>query len=274
MRPNREVLIAVLIAISIALIALDSIIELSELARHAVYFSDLIICLTLAYDFVSRVFRAHDRIAYVRKYWYEVIALLPAYLFLIAEAQLAGAAVRLLRMVRVVRILRLSRVSVLLFARSAKLLVTVSRVLAHSKIAYLLVLELVIVFTSSTAVYAAESGLEASPIKSFFDAVWWAFTTITTVGYGDVVPVTAEGKGVGLLLMAAGIIIWSAIVSLLTVTLIEKKYEEGTLHQELRKLIKKYLDKQETLTVEERTILRKLIELTALNVNSSNFNES
>jgi len=63
--------------------------------------------------------------------------------------------------------------------------------------------------------------------------------------------------------MIFGIIIWSGIISLLTTAIIERRHEEKpNLKQELKTLIKKYIDKEKELTTEEKQILQKLIKLT------------
>ena len=60
----------------------------------------------------------------------------------------------------------------------------------------------------------AERGAQAASIKSFGDAIWWALTTVTTVGYGDHFPVTARGR-----LVAAGLMIGgTALLGVVTAT--------------------------------------------------------
>jgi len=70
------------------------------------------------------------------------------------------------------------------------------------------------VFVAALAVYDAEKG-SGGPIVSFGDAVWWAFETITTVGYGDYFPVTLEGRVVAVGLMIGGL----ALIGVVTATL-------------------------------------------------------
>jgi len=60
---------------------------------------------------------------------------------------------------------------------------------------YVLPLVLVIViFIGSIGIFSIESPYENSKINSFLDAIWWTVATLTTVGYGDVIPVTDAGK--------------------------------------------------------------------------------
>jgi voltage-gated potassium channel len=62
--------------------------------------------------------------------------------------------------------------------------------------------------------YLFESGSNPQ-VTRFFDALWWAFCTVTTVGYGDVTPVTTEGRVVGMILMVFGIFFFLSFSSLL-----------------------------------------------------------
>ncbi|OYT57370.1 MAG: hypothetical protein B6U76_01245 [Desulfurococcales archaeon ex4484_217_2] len=260
MKQTYEAIMVGLIFVSIALIVLDCVVELGAM-RDSVYLADLAICAILALDYAYRLLRSERKASFIRKYWYEILALIPAYLFLIVETQFLGAIFRSLRIIRAARILRLTKLT-LAATRIVKLITTVSRLFIRSKVAYLLALAFTIIMFSSTAIYAVEAELENTSIKSFFDAVWWSFTTVTTVGYGDIVPSTIEGKTIGIMLMISGIIVWSGIISLLTTAIIERKQEKPNLKQELKTLVKKYIDKEKQLTTEEKHLLQKILKLT------------
>ena len=60
-------------------------------------------------------------------------------------------------------------------------------------------------YVAAVQVTISERGVEGSNIKNFGDGLWWAVTTVTTVGYGDRFPVTTEGRLLAVLLMLAGI---------------------------------------------------------------------
>ncbi|WP_454194217.1 potassium channel family protein [Nocardia sp. Marseille-Q1738] len=62
-----------------------------------------------------------------------------------------------------------------------------------------------VILLCSLAFFDAEYGVQDSKIDSFGDALWWAMVSVTTVGYGDVYPVTTEGRFVSLILMTFGI---------------------------------------------------------------------
>jgi voltage-gated potassium channel len=68
-----------------------------------------------------------------------------------------------------------------------------------------------VVLVAALAVLDAERGAPGAKITSFGDAVWWTLSTVTTVGYGDLYPVTAEGRIVAATLMVAGIALLGVI---------------------------------------------------------------
>lgn len=83
-------------------------------------------------------------------------------------------------------------------------------------------------FVAAVAVLDAERESEGANIKSFGDALWWAATTITAVGYGDRFPTTAEGKWAGVGLMLGGIALAGTITAALASWSIEHL---GTVEQ-------------------------------------------
>jgi voltage-gated potassium channel len=66
-------------------------------------------------------------------------------------------------------------------------------------------------FAGALAVYAQERGVPGASMRTFGDAVWWTCATLTTVGYGDVAPVTAGGRVVAVGLMACGLALLGAV---------------------------------------------------------------
>lgn len=80
-----------------------------------------------------------------------------------------------------------------------------------------------------------ESGKPGASIHNLEDSVWWTITTITAVGYGDVVPVTLEGRALGVVLQIIGVILSSSIVGSIIVELHRKKddYEWDRISKKL-----------------------------------------
>jgi len=82
------------------------------------------------------------------------------------------------------------------------------------------------IFVAALAVLDAERG-QGGTIQSFGDAIWWAFVTITTVGYGDFVPVTVTGRIVAVGLMVGGLALLGVVTATLAPWLVEKVSTEA-----------------------------------------------
>ena len=88
-----------------------------------------------------------------------------------------------------------------------------------------------LIYTSSLAVFDKERYLPRATINSFGKAIWWSITTVTTVGYGDVYPVTNTGRVIAVLLMIGGISLVGVVTAALASWIIQRVAEEETLNQ-------------------------------------------
>ena len=138
-------------------------------------------------DYVLRLALAGHRWRFVRENWVDGVAV----------------ALPLLRPLRIVSLVRVARV---LDRRLTSTL--------HGRVAaYVTLTASLVVFMASLAVYDAERGAPDAQITAYGDAVWWALTTITTVGYGDEYPVTGQGRLVAVLLMISGIALLGVVTA-------------------------------------------------------------
>ncbi|MFD5014199.1 potassium channel family protein [Streptomyces chartreusis] len=86
------------------------------------------------------------------------------------------------------------------------------RISLHARvIAYASLATLLLGFAGSLAVYQAERGAPDATMKTFGDAVWWAAATLTTVGYGDITPVTTRGRSIAIAMMVGGLALLGAV---------------------------------------------------------------
>lgn len=139
-----------------------------------------------------------------------------------------GSEAFLLRLVRLMRILQLARLG--RFSRSMALVTrALSRRASELVLAFGLAMMLVVI--SSTMLYLIEGGIQPEAFGSIPRAMWWSIATLTTVGYGDVYPVTVLGRvfaavtalmGICLIAMPAGI-----FASALSDALADRRREEG-----------------------------------------------
>ena len=105
--------------------------------------------------------------------------------------------------------------------------------LAQNTLLFTLIIALILIFTIALLVLKAEQSNPHANITTYTNAVWWAFVTITTVGYGDYYPVTNLGRILALILMFSGLGIIGVLSSYLASMFIslqrrrERKKEEG-----------------------------------------------
>jgi len=91
----------------------------------------------------------------------------------------------------------------------------------------------IVVWVGSIMVLNAERLAPSASIKNFPDALWWAFETITTVGYGDFTPVTWVGRGYAVLIMFVGISIVGVVSASLAATLVKQNPSPPSPAQEV-----------------------------------------
>jgi voltage-gated potassium channel len=138
-------------------------------------------------DYLLRLTLADQRWRFVRQNWVDGLAVV-------------------LPLLRPLRVLSLVRVARVLDRRLTSTL--------HGRVAaYVTLTASLVVFMGSLAVFDAERGAPDASITGYGDAVWWALTTITTVGYGDEYPVTEEGRLVAVLLMVGGIALLGVVTA-------------------------------------------------------------
>jgi voltage-gated potassium channel len=188
--PGYQVYVLALSIFALVAIALQASPRLDDESRAILEYADWGVCALFFVDFLVCFARAPSKLRYMATWgWLDLVSCIPA----IDHFRWLGSA-RIVRILRVLRAVRASRlIAQLIIDRRGE-----SAILA----AWLGVLVLIVVASVSVLYFEVEPG---SNIRSAEDAIWWTFTTITGVGYGDRFPVTHEGRAIGVLLMMAGV---------------------------------------------------------------------
>jgi voltage-gated potassium channel len=114
---------------------------------------------------------------------------------------------------------------------------------------------------SGIGIYLIESPHEDAQITNLIDAFWWASATVTTVGYGDVVPVTEPGRILGIVLMFVGISIIGAFISALGARLVGSRIKKReTIESDTKSLIIKRISEIERLEKHEVDLLINMVK--------------
>ena len=111
------------------------------------------------------------------------------------------------------------------FHRRLRALRRIYRTIAHSNLPRTTVILILLYFASSLAVMIAEGGQK--PFNNIFNAAWWAVVTMSTTGYGDMIPATAAGRIVGGLVIAAGMIMVTVFTATVSSIFVTAKIREG-----------------------------------------------
>ncbi|MCL4214478.1 MAG: ion transporter [Gemmatimonadales bacterium] len=195
-----ELYMLALSAFSLVVLAGDTLLPLSSASHEVLGITDTALCVLFFGDFLRNVARARDRRRYLlREGWLDLISSIPAVdWFRLGRISRVARLVRLMRAVRSVRTIGL----------------VISRRRRESALLAAATLTIVLTVFASLAVLQFEQHPEAN-IRTGGDALWWAFATITTVGYGDRFPVTLEGRLIAAMLMAAGVALFGTLSGLI-----------------------------------------------------------
>jgi len=170
-------------------ILVDTVVVLPQETSVLLTYIDNAICVFFFIEFCIRFYKADDKIAFMKWGWIDLISSIPAISYL-----RAGRILRLIRLLRLIRAFRSTQMFVKhVFRNKAKGAFTSVTILA-----------ILLIIFSSIAILQVEKDPNSN-IKSAEDAIWWAYVTITTVGYGDKFPVTTEGRIIAAILMTAGV---------------------------------------------------------------------
>jgi voltage-gated potassium channel len=185
-------------ALAIVYVALGFIVDdLPAGDRPEIGAAELALTGLFILEFGSRILAARSRLDYLKGHWIDVIALAPP--------------IRIARPLRLLRLLRLVRA----FAGIYRAGLHLNALARHRGFAWLLLAWLGVMAVCSAWLYIAEHGINKA-VDNPFDALWWGVVTLTTVGYGDVTPVTTEGRIAAMALMLLGIGLFGAITATIT----------------------------------------------------------
>jgi voltage-gated potassium channel len=247
---NFEFFIISLTAFSVFLILLQFFYDPLGQALVAVFVFDFIVSIILAFDFAIRIKRSKKGYKYFLTHLYEIPAFIPLYALTLLEANAVyGAGLKSLRLIQIFRFMHvLSRTLIIMDEIRNRLL-------------YIVLLSMITVTAGAYTMYVVEHNAPGSKITNLGDAVWWAVVTVTTVGYGDVYPVTFEGRVIATAIMIIGIAILGILISTLGAQFIESKIKNQRRKDEnnIKLLIKDKIDRLEGLQSEEIVTLLNLI---------------
>ena len=203
-----ELPLLVLALVMLPLLVLPLVLDLPDRVADTFVAADWFIWAAFAFEYLVRLALSPKRWPFVRREWPDLLIIVLPFL----------RPLRVVRSARALRLLRLARLVAVLgeVGQEAK------RLLVRHQLHYVVLATLTVVVAAAAAILAVEEGGEGS-IDSFGDALWWAVTTVTTVGYGDTFPVTPAGRGIGAFLMVTGIAFFGVLTANVAAFFLERQ---------------------------------------------------
>lgn len=196
-----------LIVFSIITLSVETLPGLSATTKQFLDLSEVVVTVLFTIEYTLRVATAPNKRGYIFSFYgvIDLLAILPFYLSLGID----------LRSIRVFRLLRIFRI--LKAAKYSNALERFGKALSYAKAEALVFLcvTLMLLYFAAAGIYYFENEAQPENFPSIFHSLWWAVTTLTTVGYGDFYPITAGGKlftflilmcGLGIVAVPAGLI--------------------------------------------------------------------
>ena len=235
-----ELPLLILALVMVPLIVVPLLTDLPDGVESAFIAADWFIWAAFAFEYVVRLSLTDKRWRFVRREWPDLLIIVLPFL----------RPLRVVRSVRALRLLRLGRLVGVLSEVGQE----GRRLLARHRLDYALLVTGVVILGAAALILAVEEGSGGS-IDSFGDALWWAVTTVTTVGYGDTFPVTAAGRGIAAFLMLAGIALFGVLTANVAAFFIEQEQRPDQVAERLDEVLRRLdeLEKRLNAVGQERS---------------------
>ena len=196
-----------LILLSLVSFSLETIPDISENLISFLYYLEVFTVSLFSLEYLIRIWVSKKPILYVFSFFgiIDLLAVLP--FFLVGYLDL--------RFLRAFRILRIFRALKIVRYNKAMKRFGLAFMLVKEEIVLFFVCTIILIFITSAGIYYFENEAQPETFKSIFHSAWWSIVTLTTVGYGDIYPITLGGRiftffvlmiGVGLVTVPAGLV--------------------------------------------------------------------
>ena len=190
-----EIAISVAVFASIAIMALETF-ALPAGLNEALFAADATLSLIFVAEYIYRVGKAENKRAYVTSFYgiIDLVAIFP----ILVHATASVRVIRLLRVLRILRLLKIKRYSIALdrYRRALKQIVAEATLFAG--------VAFVFIIGFAFLIYEFEHEAQPEKFSNIFDSIWWEVISLTSVGYGDVYPLTTPGRFLTLAMVLTG----------------------------------------------------------------------
>lgn len=199
--------IQILILISLLTFSMSTLPNNSHSMQVALHIVEVVTVIVFSIEYVGRILVAPEKMKFIFSFFglVDFLAILPFYLSIGLDLR----AVRAFRLFRLVRILKLLKYNSAIHRFHQALMIAKEELILFSFFSGL------VLYLSAVGIYYFEHTAQPNQFKSVFHSLWWALTTLTTVGYGDMYPITFGGRlftfavlivGIGIIAVPTGLI--------------------------------------------------------------------
>ncbi len=193
-----DIILLITILLSILIVMLESVKSINMRFRESLKIAEWFITGIFTLEYLIRIYIVKKKYKYILSFYgiIDLLSILPLYLGFFIPGSQRLSVIRSFRLLRIFRVLKLSR-----YVSESKTLITALKA-SKQKISVFFFFVLMMVIILGTIMYLIES--EEGGFTSIPQSIYWAIVTLTTVGYGDIAPVTVSGKFIASFVMILG----------------------------------------------------------------------
>ena len=192
-----DILIQVIIVFSLIIFSIETLPDLDLATQELLGRIEFFIVMFFIVEYVTRILVTDKKLSYIFSFYgvIDLLSIVPYFLTGFVGSQ----TLRVLRLFRLFRILKLMRYS--------EAITRVSKAISLAKEELILfsMISLILLYLSALGIYHFEHSAQPENFRSIFDCLWWSVATLTTVGYGDVYPITLGGRLFTFLVLMLGL---------------------------------------------------------------------
>ncbi len=224
-----DITLLVLIVLSILLVMLESIDTFNDRYRDALIVAEWVLTVIFTIEYILRLYSVYHPWKYARSFFgiVDLLAILPTYIAYFFGGAQAFLVIRALRLMRIYRIIKLGQ-----FISEDRYIAATLRA-SLNKITVFLFFVSILVTILGAIMYLIEGGRNDG-FSNIPQSIYWAIVTLTTVGYGDITPITAIGKMLSAVVMVLGYAIIAVPTGIVTGELIKQSREKSSNTQACR----------------------------------------
>lgn len=213
-----DLAVQLLIIVSLVSFSIETLPDLSDASKQVLHGIEVVTVALFTAEYLARIAVSNRPMAFVFSFFglVDLAAVLPFYLATGID----------LRSIRAVRLLRLARAAKLIRYSSAIRRIHRALVIAKEELILFFGATLLVLYFAAAGIYFFEHEAQPEAFSSIFSSLWWAVTTLTTVGYGDAYPVTTGGRIFTFCILMVGLGVVAVPTSILAAALSKARDEE------------------------------------------------